>query len=48
VKFGKWCFNKLSSKERQEQEAYKDEFYENLKSLSDEQKTFFLDVISYA
>lgn len=48
VKFGKWVFNKLSSEERQEQEAFKDKFYEDLKSLSDEQKTFFLDVINYA
>lgn len=48
VKFGKWVFNKLSSKEKQAQEAYKDKFYEDLKSLSDEQKDFFSDVINYA
>ncbi|MCF7835325.1 hypothetical protein K9M48_04785 [Candidatus Gracilibacteria bacterium] len=46
--FGRKFLDKLTGKEKAEKEKYREEFYQDLKSLSYEQKEFFIGVINYA
>lgn len=46
--FWRKFLDKLTGKEKAEKEKYREEFYQDLKSLSYEQKEFFIWVINYA
>jgi DNA-binding ferritin-like protein (Dps family) len=46
--FWKNFISKINGKEKREREEFRQKFYEDLKSLSTQQKEFFRDVIKYA